>query len=138
MGNYLVIKQKYDEMMIEKKKQQKRHGNQVVPIHEHYEPLMSAQEEAPVLDTNESSFASHEDELVQNQLEPKLRAGEEDSSFSEKEQELIRIFKEHTHVLSLKECVSFYQSFVASIEISRNNELSKVFYPIPTETKFVT
>ena len=63
---------------------------------------------------------------------------DEYKDFSDKEQELVRMYLDQTRLMHLKGSTDFYQEFVGSIEISRNNNLYKVFYQIPLEAKFIT
>lgn len=111
----------------------------VIPVKNEYEQLMSVQSVQPMMtETNETSFVSLHSEVATKQVEVKNADEQDDKNFSDKEQELIRMYKQQTKLLSMKESIAFYSSFVGSVEISRNGELCKVFYAILSEAKFIT
>ncbi len=58
--------------------------------------------------------------------------------FNDKEQEIVRIYKEQTNLLEMLQSLNFYKRFIGSVEITRNNNLYKVYFDYPLEANFLT
>ena len=79
----------------------------VIPVKNEYEQLMSVQSVQPMMtETNETSFVSLHSEVATKQVEVKNADEQDDKNFSDKEQELIRMYKQQTKLLSMKESIA--------------------------------